>query len=431
MKKCIRKGALSLFKEVLYIIMRFITTCLFIVSLLCATGMKAQVSNIRQDFIDFGFPRYEHCSMKILPGAKVKFQDLEQSISKAKHYIHIEYYKWYNDSIGRHVLDALAKAAGRGVKVRILYDAFGCSGKEPDVNEDFIAHYRSLGLDIVGWDPMRFPYINHALHRLHRKMVVIDGRMVYTGGLNVADYYIHGKPEIGKWADMHARLEGPIVDGYQRLFADMWYKETGEYLDSMAYRSPEAHLYAGMQGGYEAFVVDREPGKKSARIRQSYISCLDNAQNRVRIINPYVILVSSVRKALRRCIERGVEVEILLGHKGDHLISEVSTAREIYNLARRGAKVWLCMECFHHDKVLIVDDELCSVGTANLDARSLSFDYEVNAYFFSPGYCRQLNEYFNHHKRCAVMLTEDNWKELYPRSKRRLGWWTKGIRGIL
>ena len=411
--------------------MRFIATCLFLVSMLCTTSMKAQVSNIRQDFINFGFPRYEHCSMKILPGAKVKFQDLEPAISKAKHYIHIEYYKWYNDSIGRHILDELVKAAQRGVKVRILYDAFGCSGEEPDVNDDFIAHYRSRGLDLVGWDPMRFPYVNHALHRLHRKMVVIDGRMVYTGGLNIADYYIHGKPEIGKWADMHARLEGPIVDEYQRLFADMWYKETGEYLDSLAYRSPEAHLYDKLKEGYEAFVVDREPGKKSARIRQSYISCLDNAQERVRIINPYVILVSSVRKALRRCIERGVEVEILLGHKGDNLISEVSTAREIYNLARRGAKVWLCKECFHHDKVMIVDDELCTVGTANLDARSLSFDYEVNAYFFSPEYCRQLNEYFNLHMRTAVMLTEDNWKELYPRAKRRLGWWTKGIRGIL
>ncbi len=411
--------------------MRILATCLFILSLLCATGMKAQVSKIRQDFIDFGFPRYEHCTMKILPGAKEKFKDLEPAISQAKHYIHIEYYKWYNDSIGRHLLDALARAAQRGVKVRILYDAFGCSGKDPNVTDDFISRYRSLGLDLVGWDPMRFPYINHALHRLHRKMVVIDGRMVYTGGLNIADYYIHGKPELGKWADMHARLEGPIVDEYQRLFADMWYRETGEYLDSLAYRSPDAHLYDESKEGYEAFVVDREPGKKSARIRQSYISCLDNAQKRVRIINPYVILVSSVRKALRRCIERGVEVEILLGHKGDNLISEVSTAREIYNLARRGAKVWLCRECFHHDKVMIVDDSLCTVGTANLDARSLSFDYEVNAYFFSPEYCSQLNEYFNHHQHTAVMLSEDNWKELYPRSKRRLGWWTKGIRGIL
>ena len=411
--------------------MRHISIVLFFCSLLCAVSARAQVSCIRQDFIDYGFPRYERCSMEILPGAKAKFQSIEKAISDAKLYIHIEYYKWYNDSIGRHMLDLLAEASARGVKVRLLYDAFGNSGNAPDMRPEVVEHYCSKGVNMVGFDPMRFPYINHALHRLHRKMVVIDGRMVYTGGLNVADYYIHGKPEIGCWGDMHACLRGPIVEEYQRLFADMWYKETGERLDSLAYRNPDAKLYHELQGGYEAFVVDREPGKKSARIRQSYISCLDNAQERVRIINPYVILVSSVRKALRRCIERGVEVEILLGHKGDNLISEVSTAREIYNLARRGAKVWLCQECFHHDKVLIVDDELCSVGTANLDARSLSFDYEVNAYFFSPEYCRQLNEYFHHHQKTAVMLTEDNWKELYPRYKRRLGWWTKGIRGIL
>ena len=141
--------------------------------------------------------------------------------------------------------------------------------------------------------------------------------------------------------------------------------------------------------------------------------------------------MNSVRKALRRCIERGVEVEILLGHKGDNLISEVSTAREIYNLARRGAKVWLCQECFHHDKVLVVDDSLCSVGTANLDARSLSYDYELNAFYFSTEHCAQLNEYFEEHKAKSIQLTQDNWTQMYPRSKRRLGWWTKGIRGIL
>lgn len=411
--------------------MRHISIVLFFCSLLCAVSARAQVSCIRQDFIDYGFPRYERCSMEILPGAKAKFQSIEKAISDAKLYIHIEYYKWYNDSIGRHMLDLLAEASARGVKVRLLYDAFGNSGNAPDMRPEVVEHYCSKGVNMVGFDPMRFPYINHALHRLHRKMVVIDGRMVYTGGLNVADYYIHGKPEIGCWGDMHACLRGPIVEEYQRLFADMWYKETGERLDSLAYRNPDAKLYHELQGGYEAFVVDREPGKKSARIRQGYISCLENAQERVRIINPYVILVSSVRKALRECIQRGVEVEILLGHKGDNLISEVSTAREVYNLARRGAKVWLCQECFHHDKVMVVDDTLCTVGTANLDARSLSYDYEINAYFFSPEYCRELNRYFEEHRKLSVMLTEDNWKELYPRKKRRIGWWLKGIRGIL
>lgn len=404
---------------------------LFLISMLFPSVLNAQVSHIKDDFVNAGFPSYEHCQMDIMPSGVEKFHNLEKDLLSAKHYIHIEYYKWYNDSIGRHLMDVLAQCVSNGVQVRVLYDAFGNSGKVSDFNKGFVEYYRAKGIKLEGFDPMRFPYVNHALHRLHRKMVIIDGNMVYTGGLNVADYYIHGKPELGRWADMHARLSGPIVAGYQQLFADLWYKQTREKLDSVAYLSSDVHLYEVQQGGYDAFIVDREPGKKSSRIRQSYISSLAHAQHRVRIINPYIILVRDVRNALRECIKRGVEVEILLGLRGDNTISEVSTAREIYNLARRGAKVWLCNECFHHDKVMIVDDSLCTVGTANLDARSLSFDYEVNAYFFSPQYSMQLNAYFDSHVKTSVQLTEDNWKELYPRYKRRLGWWLKGIRGIL
>lgn len=403
----------------------------FLFALIQWMPVTAQVSCIRQDFADYGFRRFEHSDMQILPGGKAKFKALKEDIARAKHYIHIEYYKWFNDSIGREMLDALAERAANGVQVRLLYDAFGNSGGGSGVTPEFVSDYRAKGIDMIGFDPMCFPYINHALHRLHRKMVVIDGNVVYTGGLNVADYYINGKPELGRWSDMHARLIGPVVSEYQRLFADMWQRATGERLDTEAYRGTDTFAESKLSGGYEAFVVDREPGRKSKHIRQAYISCFDNARYRVLIINPYIILVRSVRRALYDCIARGVEVEILLGKKGDNLVSEVSTAREIHQLVKRGARVWLCEECFHHDKVMVVDDTLCTIGTANLDARSLSFDYEVNAYFFSPSHCRDLNAYFEEHRRSSILLTEDNWTEIYPRGKRRLGWWLKGIRGIL
>lgn len=164
--------------------------------LISPVSLRAQTSKVRQDFMEYQFPRYEHCSMHILPGAENMFLDLEAALSRAKHYVHIEYYKWYNDSIGRHLLDVLAECASRGVKVRLMYDAFGNSGKAPNATPEFVDGYRAKGIQIVGFDPMRFPYVNHALHRLHRKMVIIDGKMVYTGGMNVADYYIHGKPEM-------------------------------------------------------------------------------------------------------------------------------------------------------------------------------------------------------------------------------------------
>lgn len=385
-----------------------------------------------------GFPRYVGCDMHLLPSGREKIADMVRSIEDARMYVHVEYYKLWNDSTGRAVLDALARSARRGVKVRVVYDAFGNSGKASGVTRDFVDEYRLKGVDMRAFDPMRFPYVNHALHRLHRKMVIVDGVMVYTGGMNVADYYVKGRPEIGEWRDMHARLTGPIVDGYERLFAGMWYRLTRERLDSAAYSMVGCRSYAdGRFGvnlasrGCEAYVVDRKPGRESKAIRQSYISCLDHARRRVRILNPYIIPTRSVRKALHRALERGVEVEILLSHKGDHAISETSTAREVYNLVRRGARVWLYEGGFHHDKILIVDDSVCSVGTANLDARSLSFDYEVNAYYFSPLMCGELNAYYEREIEGSRLLTRDNWKTMYTRRQRRMGWWLKGLRGIL
>lgn len=391
----------------------------------CAANSSAQVSVIKAEFNRLGFRAYEDCEMRLLPSGDEKFKVMLDDIERAQTYIHAEYYKWWNDSIGRALLDAMAERARQGVAVRVMYDAFGNSGKAPRVTKEFVQHYQKLGIDMVGFDPMRFPYINHALHRMHRKMVIIDGTRVYTGGMNVADYYIHGRPEIGPWRDMHAMLTGPIAQGYNDLFVQLWEKETRRSLPAIE----KVTLPSDTIG--TAYIVDRKPGKDSRNIRQAYIACLDNAQSRVRILNPYIILVSSVRKALRRAIERGVEVELMCSLKGDGVASQNSTAREVYNLQRRGAKVWLCKDGFHHDKLIIVDDTLCSVGTANLDARSLSFDYEVNAFYFSPRYSQQLNSYYDQEIKKSVQLTSENWTTLYTRKERRIGWWLKGIRGIL
>ncbi|MBO4661783.1 MAG: hypothetical protein J5630_03685, partial [Bacteroidaceae bacterium] len=297
----------------------FRLTALWITLLFVMQPAQAQMDAIREDFIRYGFARYQGCDMHLLPSGREKMADMLRSIENARFFVHVEYYKLWNDSTGRVFLDALARCAQRGVKVRVVYDAFGNSGKAPNVTKEFVEGYRKRGVMMYGFDPMRFPYINHALHRLHRKMVIVDGVMVYTGGMNIADYYINGRPKIGEWRDMHARLTGPVVDGYQKLFAGMWQQITRERLDSVAYSMQGCRTYMDERiaddlksRGSEAFIVDRKPGRESKAIRQSYISCLDHARKRVRILNPYIILTGSVRKALRRTIERGVELEILL-----------------------------------------------------------------------------------------------------------------------
>lgn len=393
-------------------------------TLLLSTHVCAQTDSIRNDFIRLGYPQYQNCHVTLLPNGHEKFEHMLSGIRSARHFVFIEYYKLWNDSIGRTVMDALAERASKGVLVRVIYDAFGNSGKKPACTPEFLSHYSNLGIDIRPFDPMRFPYVNHALHRLHRKMVIIDGRMVYTGGMNVADYYIHGKPELGRWCDMHACFQGPIVEGYMQLFADMWSQVAKQKIST-------AMIPDLQDDGYEAFLVDRQPGQKSSAIRDSYVACLDRAQRYVRIVNPYVMLSHSVRQAMRRALKRGVRLEFLVGIKGDNILSFTGTVRELHNLMKRGAVVWFYEGGFHHDKIIIVDDSLCSIGTANLDARSLCFDYEVNAFFFSNDLSSQLNAYFEREKASSILLTEDNWKTLFTRRQRRIGWWTKGLRSIL
>lgn len=167
--------------------------------------------------------------------------------------------------------------------------------------------------------------MNHALHRDHRKIVVIDDKVVYTGGMNVADYYIHGRPEFGKWRDMHMRLEGDCVPLYRRIFCEMWERCTGDKIDSLEYQTDSLAFQTDFRGlketacadssGVLLGVANREPKRSPAIIRRSYIDAIDNAQKRIQIVNPYFTLVPSVKKALYRALKRGVKLEVMLSTK--------------------------------------------------------------------------------------------------------------------
>jgi cardiolipin synthase len=149
--------------------------------------------------------------IKILKSGEDKFLDLFKEIKKAKHHIHLEYFNFRNDSIANCLFNILEEKAKEGVEVRALYDAFGNSSNNKPLKKRHLKEIRENGIEIVAYDPIKFPWINHAFHRDHRKIVVIDGKTGYTGGMNIADYYITGLPEIGEWRDMHIRIKGKAV----------------------------------------------------------------------------------------------------------------------------------------------------------------------------------------------------------------------------
>ena len=370
---------------------------------------------------------------RLLPNGAEKFEDLFADIAAAKRYVYLEYFNFRNDSIGRALFTLLDKKAREGVKVRVIYDDFGNVSNDRPLRKRHLRQLKSRHIDVEVFDPIVFPYLNHAWHRDHRKIVVIDDKVVYTGGMNVADYYIHGKPEFGQWRDMHVRLEGDVVPIYRNIFCAMWERCTGERidvteyfaLDSTVVRSPFEPVPVRtdtLPGGFCVGVANREPHTSPTVIRKAYIDALDNAQHCVQIVNPYFTLVPSVKRALYRALERGVKVEIMLSTKCDVGVSPDVAAYHAKRLMERGADIYYYEDGFHHTKIMMVDSLFCTVGSANLNSRSLRYDYEVNAFIMDPATTHALQAIFEADKRHSTLLTPQNWKERRSFGRRFMGW---------
>ena len=340
----------------------------------------------------------------LLPSGQAKFDDLFAEIKKAEKFIHMEYFNFRNDSINELLISLLLEKVREGVEVRIMYDDFGNMSNNQPVKKKQHRSLAEQGIKIELFDPIRFPWVNHIFPRDHRKIVVIDGRVAYTGGMNVADYYITGIEKIGPWRDMHMHIEGTAVNDLHLIFVAMWEVQTGEVLRGEKY-FPKHNNVDGMR----VAIVDRAPRYTNKSMRELFISMLDHAQKKVRIVNPYFVPTNKVRKAIKRTIDRGVEVEIMLSAKSDIPLTPDATHWIGRKLAKRGAKVYLFNGGFHHTKVMMVDDQMCTVGSSNLDSRSLRCDYEVNTVIFDKDVTKQLNDMFDEDLKTSDLLTHERW----------------------
>ncbi len=364
-------------------------------------------------------PFYDGNSVVLLPSGTEKFKDMFEAIRQARHYVHLEYFNYRNDTIGWALFGLLGQKAKEGVEVRVMCDDFGNRSNDHPLTKHHLDSIRSMGIQIQIFDPMKFPWINHFYHRDHMKIAVIDGNIAYSGGMNVADYYIHGKPEIGSWHDMHMRLEGPVVAQYERIFSMMWQGETDEYLDSLQYEGmgkPVEEFYYNLRPDdtedvrqKTLAVVNRTPGKRSKLMRKAYVAAIDAAKHHIQIVNPYPTGVYSVRRALYNALKRGVRVEFMVSAKSDVPITPDVVAIQMRRLLARGCEVYYYEEGFHHSKFMIVDDEFCTIGSANMDARSMLFDYEVNSFIFTKTTTKQLQAIFERDKEKSTLLTREGW----------------------
>ncbi|MBR6286729.1 MAG: cardiolipin synthase [Bacteroidaceae bacterium] len=354
---------------------------------------------------------------------KEKFEDMFKAIKGARHSVNLEYFNFRNDSIANLLFDILAEKAAEGVKVRALFDAFGNSSNNRPLKRRHLKSLRARGIEIYEFDPLRkFPWINHVFHRDHRKIVVIDGRIAYTGGMNVADYYVNGLEKIGTWHDRHLCVEGPVVAQLQEVFFKIWWKQTHEMIvDSSYYPKPDYAWIGDSASFVKTALVNREPRVAPKIMRNAYTYAIDNAKHKIQIVNPYFVPTHKVYSALKRAVQRGVKVEILIADKSDIPFTPEASKYKLHKLMKVGADVYIANNGFHHSKIMMIDDSVCTVGSTNLDARSLRFDYEANLFIFSKKQTTLLQQRFEADKKQSCLMTRQNWKKR-SRWKRFVGW---------
>ena len=404
-------------------VLKHIVPVLTVLLLFLAGRASAQTtrsdSTVMQRLKDMGIPVTYNNRGELLMNGHDKFVDLFEAIRGARHHIHLEYFNFRNDSIANALFDLLAQKAAEGVKVRALFDAFGNWSNNRPLKKKHLEDIRRRGIEIVKFDPITFPWFNHAAHRDHRKIVVIDGKIGYTGGMNIADYYIKGLPKIGEWHDIHVRIDGDAVRYLQGIFLTMWNRETGQHVGGPEYFPDTPQLPDSI--AEEIMIVDRTPRETPRSISRAYAASIRSADSLIRIVNPYFVPTKSIQEALKHALKKGTEVEIMVPSVSDVPFTPEAAFYILHKLMKRGAKVYLFNGGFHHSKVMMVDGSFCTVGTANLNSRSLRYDYETNAFIFDPETTAELTGMFEHDKGRSTLLTPEVWKE---RSawKKFVGW---------
>ncbi|WP_445682988.1 cardiolipin synthase [Solibacillus sp. FSL K6-4121] len=326
--------------------------------------------------------------VKIFDDGSDKFEALISDINHAKNHIHIQYYIFKLDNLGQRIINALIKKAKQGVKVRVLFDEMGSRGIRK-------RHFKELieaGGEVEVFFPSILPLINPRLNfRNHRKIAVIDGRIGYIGGFNVGDEYLSLSDRFGYWRDTHLRIEGSAVHPLQTRFILDWNQASAK--NDIIYA--ERYFPIIPQKGTAALqIISSGPDTEWEVIKNNYLHLIANAKKYVYIQSPYFIPDESFFDAIRIATLTGIDVRIMIPNKPDHMFVYWATYSYVGPLVEAGAKVYHYEKGFIHAKMIVVDDEIASVGTANIDVRSFSLNFEVNALIYDRLLAHRLAEIF-------------------------------------
>jgi cardiolipin synthase A/B len=312
----------------------------------------------------------------LLIDGEATFAALVDAIDRAERDVMIQFYTFRHDVIGRQMIDRLVAAAGRGVTVRLSIDAVGSSR----LSRAEISRMQDAGIEGFRrrW---RVPLSRHLQinFRNHRKVLIVDGREAYIGGLNVADIYLGRDKAIGPWRDSFARITGPVVKQLQLVFAEDWHWLTGQALhDALDWDAPAP------TGPTEALIVPTGPTDGEDGGAAMFFAAIAQAQSRIWISTPYFVPDAALIAALKLAAMKGREVRVLVPDGIDHVLPWLAAFAYFDELVEAGVEIWRYNAGFLHQKALLIDDRLSGIGSTNFDNRSFRLNFETMGLFIDP-----------------------------------------------
>lgn len=345
--------------------------------------------------------------VKLLVNGEEKFKYLLSDLAEAKHSIHMEYYIFELDKVGDQVLNLLEQKAAEGVHVRLIADSFG----SPDLVK-CMRKLKNSKIDFHAFLPVTFTSLANSNYRNHRKICIIDGRVGYVGGINIADKYINSDDSPNKvfWRDTSVRVKGLAINLLQVSFWHSWNQTDGKSFfleDGYLHAVQENNVDKGDAGvGF----VSSDPASVGPFNMEAILIAIGEASSKIQLCTPYYIPSEELERALIIAAASGIEVELMVPSKSDSFFVQHASYSFLKPLLERGVKVYLYKKGFLHAKTALIDDKLSFVGTVNLDIRSFYINYEIAAVISDQEFAQKLSQQFELDKMDSGLLTLHVWK---------------------
>lgn len=321
----------------------------------------------------------------VLKNGEDTFSEIKERIKEAEQYIHIEYYIFRTDRLGREIISILIEKALQGVEVLFIFDA---AGSRKIAVED-IQSMEQAGIKVQVFSPLKYGFFNQKLNfRNHRKIIIVDGKIGFVGGLNVGIEYLGENKKIGFWRDTHMKLTGEAVYSLHTVFLLDWEYVSGDSV-LKKYSKTESIIDDSILDG-AVQVVASGPDTQQGLMCDFYFAMIASAEKSIWIATPYFIPDEPIRTALRIAAAKGVEVRIMVPEVNDGFLTQYASRSYFPELLRTGAEIYSYKKGFLHQKIIIIDGNLASLGTANMDMRSFHLNFEVNVFLYGTSSIRDL-----------------------------------------